>query len=70
MSEPTNVDAMDHTKKNSSVVGPVAEEATVMLDLANPVCFWNGDEFADGAKVSDGTSTYECSVGKWIKSTN
>ncbi|MCH9670008.1 MAG: hypothetical protein K0U93_01025 [Gammaproteobacteria bacterium] len=70
MSEPTNVQAMDKTKKNSTIVGPVEEEATVMMDLANPVCFWNGAQFDDGTTVSDGESVYECSVGKWVKSKN
>lgn len=70
MSAPTNVESMDGNHKNSPIAGPVEEEATVMLDLSNPVCFWNGTEFADGSSVSDGEGTYVCSVGKWVKSKN
>ena len=70
MNEPKSVAAMDHAKKNSPLAGPIEEEATVVLDLAKPECFWNGEEFADGSKVSDGQHIYVCSVGKWLKSAN
>ncbi|MEM7251167.1 MAG: hypothetical protein AAF493_07085 [Pseudomonadota bacterium] len=70
MSDTTQVPTMDQSQKNSPIAGPVEEEATVMLDLSNPVCYWNGTEFGDGSAVSDGEGTYVCSVGKWVKSKN
>ena len=67
MSEKIPVEAMDHSKKNSSVAGPIEEESTVMLDQASKICYWNGREFKEGQVVRSEGSTYECTFGKWIK---
>ena len=66
MSDKVTVEAIDQSKKNSPVAGPVQEDATVMMDTASNVCHWNGQEFPDGqVVVADGVE-YECSYGQWI----
>ena len=67
MSEKIPVEAMDHSKKNSSVAGPIEEESTVMLDQASKVCYWNDQEFKEGQMVTSEGSAYECTFGQWIK---
>ena len=67
MSDKISVEAMDSSKQNSPIAGPIEEESTVMLDHASKVCYWNGQEFAEGQKVECGGATYECTFGQWIK---
>ena len=67
MADVTPVQPRDSTKENSPVAGPVDEEATVMLNTAKDTCQWNGETFKEGVQVNDGTHTYECSFGQWVK---
>lgn len=67
MSEKVSVEAMDRSKKNSPVAGPIEEESTVMLDQASKVCYWNDQEFNEGQFVESEGSEYECTFGQWIK---
>lgn len=67
MSEKISVEAMDHSKKNSPVAGPIEEESTVMLDKASEVCYWNDQEFKEGQLVESEGTEYECNFGQWIK---
>ena len=67
MSEKISVEAMDHSKKNSPVAGPIEEESTVMLDQASKVCYWNDQEFTEGQVVECEGGSYECTFGQWIK---
>ncbi len=67
MSEKISVEAMDDSKKNSPVAGPIEEESTVMLDQASKVCYWNDQEFNEGQFVKSEGSQYECTFGQWIK---
>ncbi len=67
MSEKIPVEAMDHSKKNSPVAGPIEDESTVMLDQASKVCFWNDQVFKEGQVVTSEGSEYECTFGQWIK---
>jgi hypothetical protein len=65
MAEKTTVAPMDPGKHNSPVAGPMEGESTVMLDAAATKCFWNGQEFPDGAQVECEGKTYECTYGRW-----
>jgi hypothetical protein len=67
MSEKISVEAMDPSKKNSPVAGPIEEESTVMLDKASKVCYWNDQEFKEGQVVESDGAEYECNFGQWIK---
>jgi len=67
MSEATPVDPMDATKESSPIAGPVHDEDTIMLNTAKDRCVRNGRKFADGERVYDGSSVYECSYGTWVK---
>ncbi len=67
MSEKVSVEAMDHSKKNSPVAGPIEEESTVMLDQASKVCYWNDQEFNEGQFIESEGGEYECTFGQWIK---
>ena len=67
MSDKVTVEAMDSSKQNSPVSGPVSDEATVMMDQAKNVCYWNGQEFPDGELVECAGEVYECSFGQWVK---
>ncbi len=67
MSEKIRVEAMDGSKKNSPVAGPIEEESTVMLDQASKVCYWNDQEFNEGQMVESDGIEYECTFGQWIK---
>ena len=66
MSDTVPVDAMDSSKRNSPVAGPVEDEATVMLDSASQTCYWNDQQFNDGDTVVCDGKTYECSYGSWV----
>lgn len=67
MSDKISVEAMDPSKKNSPVAGPIEEESTVMLDKASKVCYWNDQEFKEGQVVESDGAEYECNFGQWIK---
>ena len=67
MSGKVSVEAMDHSKKNSPVAGPIEDESTVMLDQASKVCYWNDQEFQEGQVVESEGREYECNFGQWIK---
>lgn len=66
MSDKISVAAMDSSKRNSPVTAPAQDEATVMLDSASQVCFWNDQGFKDGDTVTCDDKTYECSYGNWV----
>ena len=61
------VDPVDPAKKTSEIAGPSADEATVSMDMMSENCFWNGQEFKLGDRVSSEGKTYECSFGRWIE---
>jgi hypothetical protein len=67
MSEKISVEAMDPSKKNSPVAGPIEDESTVMLDKASKVCYWNDQEFKEGQVIESEGAEYECNFGQWIK---
>jgi hypothetical protein len=63
----TEVGAIDTSKKNSEVLGPTSDEATVQMDQLKEKCFWNDVEFSTGDQVASEGSCYECSFGRWIQ---
>jgi hypothetical protein len=63
----TEVDAIDANKKNSEVLGPSADEATVQMDQLEEKCYWNDAEFSTGDQVTHAGECYECSFGRWIQ---
>ena len=65
MTEKTPVAPMDKSQKNSPISGPTEGESTVLLDSASNRCFWNGQEFSEGALVESEGTTYECTYGRW-----
>ena len=67
MASPTDVGPMDTDKRNSPIMTEMQEEATVVMDAADRVCYWNGVEFAEGAEVTSQGVAYECSFGNWVK---
>ncbi len=67
MANITPVGPMDPNKKNSQVAVPAEEESTVLLNTAQKVCYWNDQEFTEGASVCDNGVVCECSFGKWVK---
>jgi len=66
MADKTPVAPMDKSQKNSRISGPTEGESTVMLDAASSKCFWNGQEFPEGALVDDDGTVYECTYGRWV----
>ena len=67
MADKVTVEAMDSSKQNSPISGPVSDEATVMMDQAKNVCHWNGQEYPEGQIVVCDGAEYECSFGQWVK---
>ena len=63
---PTTVDPVDDAKKNSEILGPDSDEATVQMDQLEDKCYWNDTEFATGDQVESKGKCYECSFGRWI----
>ncbi len=63
----TEVGAIDNSKKNSEVLGPTSDEATVQMDQLEEKCYWNDAEFSTGDQVSADGKCYECSFGRWIE---
>ena len=63
----TDVEAPDSSKKNSEILGPTSDEATVQMDQLEQKCFWNDAEFATGDQVNNNGVCYECSFGRWIE---
>lgn len=66
MADPTEVDAADPAKKNSEVLGPSSDEATVQMSELDQTCYWNDTEFQQGQQVISGGKKFECSFGKWV----
>ena len=66
MADPTQVDAADPSKKNSEILGPTSDEATVQMSEMDQTCFWNDVEFQQGQSVISEGMEYQCSFGKWI----
>ncbi len=68
MADRTPVAPMDSKQKNSPVSGPIEGESTVMLDSATTTqCYWNGQEFAEGALVESEGQVFECTYGRWVR---
>jgi hypothetical protein len=67
MADITPVGPRDPSAENSPIAAPAADDSTVVLDTAARVCVWNGAEFGDGSRVCSEGTVYECSYGKWMK---
>ena len=63
----TEVEAQDSGKKNSEVLGPTSDEATVQMDQLQEKCYWNDAEFSNGDQVTNDGKCYECSFGRWVE---
>ncbi len=63
----TEVGPIDTSKKNSEVLGPASDEATVQMDQLEEKCYWNDAEFTSGDRVEAEDKCYECSFGRWIE---
>ena len=63
----TEVDAINNSKKNSEVLGPSSDEATVQMDQLEEKCYWNDAEFSNGDQVTSAGKCYECSFGRWVE---
>ena len=63
----TPVDPVDPGKKNSEILGPNSDEATVQMDQLEEKCYWNDAEFGTGDQVTADGKCYECSFGRWIE---
>lgn len=68
MAPKTPVSPMDPSKNNSPKTNLSAGENTVIMDSASNECFWNGQAFVEGDLVECEGETYECSLGRWVKS--
>lgn len=66
MADPTEVGAIDPSKKNSEILGPTSDEATVQMSELDQTCFWNDAEFQQGQQVASEGKKYECSFGRWL----
>jgi len=64
--EVTAVAARDESQKNSPIAGGSEEDVTVVAD-DDAKCYWNGDEFGDGARVCAEGVPHECHYGQWMK---
>lgn len=62
----TPVEKMDQSKKNSTVAGPLNDEATVQIEKADEKCYWNDAAFSQGDRVAVDGECYECSYGTWV----
>ena len=60
----TAVGARDEDQKNSPISD--GEDATVVADV-DAKCYWNGQEFSDGARVCAEGTPYECHYSQWMK---
>ncbi len=67
MSDKTQVAAMDSDLKNSPIITPDAEEATLVMEPGANACFWNGVEFPEGAQVESQGVSFECGFGRWVQ---
>ncbi len=67
MSDATPVDAPDSSKKNSEIMGPSSDEATVQMSDMDAKCYWNDAAFETGDKVTAEGKCYECSFGRWLQ---
>ena len=67
MAPKTQVEPMDPEKKSSPKADPASQESTVVIDTAANKCFWNDEQFADGALVECEGETYECTYGRWMR---
>ncbi len=63
----TEVEPVDNSKKNSEILGPTGDEATVQMDQLEEKCYWNDAEFSNGDQVSSAGKCYECSFGRWVE---
>ena len=61
------VEARDPSKKTSGILGSVKEEATVMMDLQDELCYWNDAEFSQGDQITVDGKRYECTYTKWLE---
>jgi hypothetical protein len=66
MADPIDVGAIDPSKKNSEILGPTSDEATVQMSELDQTCSWNDIEYQQGQKVVSEGKKYECSFGRWI----
>ena len=63
----TEVEPVDPSKTTSDIAGPMADEATVSMEMMEAKCLWNGQEFNNGDQVSSEGKSYTCSFGRWVE---
>lgn len=63
------VGAQDPELKNSPVVSEEDEDTDVVRQQlpGEPVCFFNGESYANGSYVVSGSQLLKCSDGVWLE---
>jgi len=67
MPDKTQVAAMDSGQRNSPIMDPGAEDATLVMEPGANLCYWNGAEFKEGSMIESAGITYECAYGSWVQ---
>lgn len=64
MAEDIHVDPQDETLENSPKGS--GEGGRAAFAAGHEACFWNGNQYSDGATVCDNHIRYECWNGRWV----
>ena len=68
MSEPKPVDPVDPKKTTSVITGPVDDGGTVLITSDDMMkCYWNDEEFENGARILAEGKCYEAVNGQWVE---
>lgn len=65
-----DVGAMDPTLRNSAIAAELDEEADTLRQQVpgEPVCYFNGQSYSNGAFVTSGGQVLRCRYGVWAES--
>lgn len=67
MSTPKTVAARGQAKRKYPMISKSDGSATVVVDGAANVCYWNDESFNEDLSIAVDGTEYECSYGNWVK---
>lgn len=66
MADDIHVDPQDPGLSNSPKGSRDSDGASLAAVAGHEACYWNGNQYSDGATVCDNHNRYECWNGRWV----
>ena len=64
---PHHVDPQDPALENSEIIPAAEMNDGAKAFAGHAICYWNGEEYSDGATICSAKRAHKCWNGKWVE---